>query len=110
MVSSDDRRAPATLAVPATGHPVSADALLEVRNLRAQFQLADRVAHAVEGVSFSIGRGEIVGLVGESGCGKSVTTQCILRTLPAPGRIVAGEILFKGQDLLKQNREEMRAI
>jgi peptide/nickel transport system ATP-binding protein len=84
--------------------------LLEVRNLHAQFQLADRVARAVEGVSFSIAPGEIVGLVGESGCGKSVTTQCILRTLPPPGRIVEGEILFKGADLLTKSREEMRAI
>jgi peptide/nickel transport system ATP-binding protein len=84
--------------------------LLEVRNLRAQFQLADRVARAVEGVSFSIAPGEIVGLVGESGCGKSVTTQCILRTLPPPGRITEGEILFQGADLLKKSREEMRAI
>ncbi len=121
MVSSDDQwaqvqtdgpavaqlRSPAGSATAAHGETRP---LLDVRSLRAQFQLGDRVAHAVEGVSFSIAPGEIVGLVGESGCGKSVTTQCILRTLPAPGRIVEGEILFKGQDLLKKSSEEMRAI
>jgi peptide/nickel transport system ATP-binding protein len=111
MVSSDDQQAQATLVAPAGRvAPSSAGALLEVRSLRAQFQLAERVAHAVEGVSFSIAAGEIVGLVGESGCGKSVTTQCILRTLPAPGRIVEGQILFKGEDLLRKSSEEMRAI
>ena len=65
---------------------------------------------AVDGVSFQVGRGEIVGLAGESGCGKSVITQCILRLLPPPGRIVQGALRFKGEDLLHKTREEMRQI
>jgi peptide/nickel transport system ATP-binding protein len=84
--------------------------LLDVRNLRAEFASSGGAARAVDGVSFQIAPGEIVGLVGESGCGKTVTTQCILRMLPAAGRMVDGEIIFKGQDLMRASREEMRAI
>ncbi len=68
------------------------------------------VVRAVEGVSFDIEPGEIVGLAGESGCGKSVTAQCILRMLPPPGRIVEGEIRFKGENLAKKSAEEMRQV
>ena len=84
--------------------------LLEVRNLKAYFLMRDYVIRAVDGVSFQIEPGEIVGLAGESGCGKSVTTQCILRLLPSPGRIVEGEIQFQGEDLLRKSTEEMRQI
>ena len=61
--------------------------LLEVKNLKVYFYLRDGVVKAVEGASFKIQRGEIVGLAGESGCGKSVTTQAILRLVPAPGKV-----------------------
>jgi oligopeptide/dipeptide ABC transporter ATP-binding protein len=64
----------------------------------------------VDGVSFDIFKGEIVGLAGESGCGKSVTTQCIQRILPPPGRIVGGDILMNGNSLLALSKDEMRQV
>jgi oligopeptide/dipeptide ABC transporter ATP-binding protein len=85
-------------------------ALLEVNDLKAYFFTHDSVIRAVDGVSFDLKPGEIVGLAGESGCGKSVTTQCILRLLPNPGKIVEGEIRFEGEDLLRKSPEEMRQI
>lgn len=84
--------------------------LLEVEDLRAHFFMRDAVVKAVDGVSFEIQPGEIVGLAGESGCGKTVTTQCILRVLPVPGRIVSGDIRLKRQSLLALSKEEMRQI
>jgi oligopeptide/dipeptide ABC transporter ATP-binding protein len=85
-------------------------ALLEVNNLKAYFFTRDSVIRAVDGVSFAVKPSEIVGLAGESGCGKSATTQCILRLLPSPGKIVDGEICFQGEDLLRKSPEEMRQI
>ncbi|MGH7822770.1 MAG: ABC transporter ATP-binding protein, partial [Candidatus Binatia bacterium] len=86
-------------------------ALLEVRDLRTQFQTDDGIANAVDGVSFSIGAGKTLGMVGESGCGKSVTALSILRLVPSPpGRIASGEILYQGRDLLKLSEEEMRRV
>jgi len=84
--------------------------LLEVENLRAHFFMRDDVVKAVDGVSFNLFPGEIVGLAGESGCGKSVTTQCILRLLPVPGRIVSGDIRLNGQSLLTLSKDEMRRV
>ena len=84
--------------------------LLEVKNLKVYFYMQDAVVRAVEGLNFSIHRGEIVGLAGESGCGKSVTTQAILRLVPAPGKIEEGEILLNGTNLLALSREEMRLV
>ncbi len=84
--------------------------LLEVENLRAHFFMPSGVLKAADGVSFQIQPGEIVALAGESGSGKSVTTQCIMRLLPSPGRIVEGAIRFKGEDLLSLSPEEMRQI
>src|SRR5215468_590888 len=75
--------------------------LLEVRDLRVYFNTPAGVLKAVDGVSFDIGRGETLGLVGESGCGKSVTAYSILRLVPIPpGEYAGGSILFKGTDLL----------
>ena len=81
--------------------------LLEVRNLKTYFFTNDGVVKAVDGVDFEVNEGEILGLVGESGCGKSVTSFSILQLVDDPGRIVEGEIIFKGQDLLKLSEAEM---
>ena len=85
--------------------------LLDVRNLQTHFFGRAGVAKAVDGVSFSIRAGETLALVGESGCGKSVTAFSILRLVAdPPGRIVGGEVRFEGQDLLKFDAARMRAI
>lgn len=87
------------------------DPLLEVRNLRTWFHTAAGVARAVDGIDLSIGRGETVGLVGESGCGKSVTALSLLRLIDAPGRIEAGSVIsFEGRDLLSLTERELRAV
>ena len=84
--------------------------LLEVRGLRTSFHTSDGIVRAVTGVDFHVNRGEIMGLVGESGCGKSVTSLSILGLVAKPGRIEGGEIIFDGQDLLKLREREMRAL
>ncbi len=84
--------------------------ILVVRNLRTYFYTDDGVVKAVDGVDLSVRRGEVLGLVGESGCGKSVTSYSILRLVSPPGRILSGEVWFDGQDLLKLGDEEMREI
>jgi peptide/nickel transport system ATP-binding protein len=85
-------------------------ALLEVADLRTQFFSEDGITRAVDGVSFSIAPGETLGLVGESGCGKSVTALSLLRLLPRNGRVIAGKIRFEGKDLLVLSEAEMRDI
>ena len=85
--------------------------LLEVRNLVTHFFTQDGVVKAVDGISYDIGEGEVVGVVGESGCGKSVHALSIMRLVAnPPGRIVSGEIVFEGEDLLQVNDAEMRHI
>ena len=85
--------------------------LLEVKDLRTYFFTDEGVVRAVDGVSWNINEGETLALVGESGCGKSVTALSILRLIPnPPGRIVEGSITFQGTDLLKISDSEMRAI
>ena len=85
--------------------------LLEVQDLHVHFVTTRGVVRAVEGISYSVRRGEVVALVGESGCGKSVSSLAIMRLLAKPaGRIVAGRILFEGRDLLKLSDDEMREI
>lgn len=81
--------------------------LLEVHNLRTHFFTEDGIVRAVDGVDFDVMPGEVLGLVGESGCGKSVTSFSILRLVGIPGRVVSGEILFEGQDLLKLPEADM---
>jgi len=85
--------------------------LLEVKNLKTYFYTDDGVAKAVDDVSFALDKGETLGLVGESGCGKSVTALSIMRLIAQPpGKIVSGEILFKGKDILKIPEKEMQDI
>ena len=80
------------------------EVLVDVKNLRTFFYTEDGVVPAVDGVDLTIHRGEIMGLVGESGCGKSVTALSIMRLIPnPPGKIISGEILFHGEDLLKKS-------
>jgi oligopeptide/dipeptide ABC transporter ATP-binding protein len=88
-----------------------ADPLLRVRDLRTYFYTDDGIARSVDGVSFEIGAGETVGLVGESGCGKSVTALSLMRLVRPPGRIEAtSEILFDGQNLATLSEKSMREI
>jgi oligopeptide/dipeptide ABC transporter ATP-binding protein len=84
--------------------------LLEVRNLKTYFATRHGEAHAVDDVSFTVEPGEALCLVGESGCGKSVTALSILRLVSSPGRIVGGEICYEGRNLLTLNDREMRAV
>ena len=84
--------------------------LLEVSGLRTSFATRDGIVRAVDGISFSVDRGEIMGLVGESGCGKSVTSLSIMRLVPPPGRTEAGSVVFEGRDLLTLRPEQMRSI
>ena len=86
------------------------DSILEVRDLKTYFFTDDGVVEAVDGMSFTIKRGEVLGLVGESGCGKSVASLSIMRLIDKPGKIVGGEVIFKGENLLKKTEEEMRKI
>ena len=84
--------------------------LLEVKNLRTYFNSEDGIVRAVDGVDFHVYPGEVLGLVGESGCGKSVTALSIMRLLSPPGKVETGEILFEGKNLLKLSEKQMRKI
>ena len=84
--------------------------LLEVEDLRTYFQTRAGLVRSVDGVSFSVGEGELLGLVGESGCGKSITALSIMRLISEPGKIVGGSIKFKGEELTTASSERMRAI
>ena len=84
--------------------------LLDVRGLRTTFTTRDGMVRAVDGIDFHVDRGEIMGLVGESGCGKSVTSLSILRLIGSPGRVEEGEVIFDGTDLLKIGGDAMRQI
>jgi oligopeptide/dipeptide ABC transporter ATP-binding protein len=84
--------------------------LLEVKDLRTHFQTRAGLVRAVDGVSFYLDRGELLGLVGESGCGKSMTALSVMRLIAPPGKIVSGEVLFDGTDLLRLSDAEMRQM
>ncbi len=83
--------------------------ILKVEDLRTQFFTSRGVVHAVDGVSFHVNPGETVAVVGESGCGKTITALSILRLVPEPGRIVSGKILFKGKDVVDMDGDEVRS-
>ena len=84
--------------------------LLEVRNLKTYFYTEDGVVRAVDGVNFEVYPGEVLGIVGESGCGKSVTSLSIMRLIAPPGKVGEGEIFFDGKDLLKLTEDQMTKI
>ncbi len=85
--------------------------LLDVKDLRTEFHTQDGIVHAVNGVSFSVDEGETLGLVGESGCGKSVSVLSVMRLIPQPpGKITTGQVIFQGRDLLKVDDEEIRSV
>src|SRR5919197_5037817 len=85
--------------------------LLEVKDLKTYFYTPDGVVKAVNGVSYTLDDGEALGLVGESGCGKSVSALSLMRLIPTPpGRIVEGEVVFEGRDLLKVSDEDIRRV
>jgi oligopeptide/dipeptide ABC transporter ATP-binding protein len=90
---------------------VTGDALLKVEGLKTHFYTEEGVVRAVDGIDFHLDSGETLGVVGESGCGKSVTALSILRLIPQPpGKIVAGDLIFKGRNLLSLPLEKMRKI
>jgi oligopeptide/dipeptide ABC transporter ATP-binding protein len=84
--------------------------ILSVRDLTVDFPLAGRRARAVDGVSLDLAEGEVLGVVGESGCGKSVTALSIMRLVPAPPARIEGQVLFRGRDLLRVSEKEMRRV
>ena len=84
--------------------------LLSVRDLRSAFFLDEGELWAVDGISFDVDIGETVGLVGESGCGKTIVAHSILDLIPYPGRVVSGRVMFDGRDLMQASPEEMRQV
>ena len=106
----------------ATGQPIETDAmteweriregreLLSVRGLRTVYRSKDRTVEAVNGVSFEMGESEILGLIGESGCGKTATCRSVMRLIDPPGEIVDGEVLFRGEDVLSMSEERVRRV
>ena len=85
--------------------------LLEVRNLRTYFYTREGVVKAVDGISYDLEQGEILGLVGESGCGKSVSALSILRLIQSPpGKVVDGEVIFDGNNILKMSAKELQQV
>ena len=91
--------------------PVATETLLRIDDLRTEFRLRRRTVHAVNGVTLELHAGETLGIVGESGCGKTVTALSILRLIPEPpGRIAGGHVWYKGQDLARLDQRDMRRI
>ncbi|MEE9298291.1 MAG: ABC transporter ATP-binding protein [Acidimicrobiia bacterium] len=84
--------------------------LLQVNGLSTWFHTRDGIVKAVDGVSFEVHRGEVLGLVGESGCGKSVTSLSIMQLVPSPGRNEGGEVLFDGENILEMSRRELESL
>ena len=87
------------------------ESLLEIRDLSVAFEVDEGEVQALDGVNLEVGQGQTLGLVGESGCGKSVTALSVMRLLPKPmGKVLAGSISFQGEDLLKLSPEKMRDV
>jgi oligopeptide/dipeptide ABC transporter ATP-binding protein len=87
-----------------------AEPLLEVKDLKVSFRTEDGLVHAVDGVSFTVEQGQVLGIVGESGSGKSVTMMSVLRLITDPNMRVEGQVLYKGRDLMKLGKDEMREV
>ena len=86
----------------------SDEILIQIKNLKTYFYTEEGVVKAVDGISFDIYDNEVIGLVGETGCGKSVTALSILNLVRAPGRIIDGQIIFRDINLVKLNKKEMK--
>src|SRR5437868_15545592 len=85
--------------------------LLQVKDLRTYFYTDEGIVKAVDGVTYDVQEGETLALVGESGCGKSISALSLLKLIPIPpGRIVSGEVLFDGEDILKLDEDDIRKI
>ena len=84
------------------------ETLLELRDLQVEYGWGDDAVRAVDGVNLTIGAGEIVGLAGESGCGKSTVANAAMQILRSPGNVVGGSILFRGEDLTARSEKELR--
>jgi len=90
------------------GPMIDSSHLLQIDELKTYFHTFEGTAKAVDDVTFSLDRGEVLGVVGESGCGKSVTAQSVMRLIPEPpGKIVHGQILFDGTDIVKLSMNQM---
>ncbi|MGI9667211.1 MAG: ABC transporter ATP-binding protein [Acidimicrobiia bacterium] len=107
MTSSEE---PQVSIVPPDVSRSAAETLLEVKGLQTHFDTREGVVKAVDGVSLSVNRGEILGIVGESGCGKSVTSFSIMGLVPKPGSVVGGEIIFNGENILEYSDADMRNL
>src|SRR5512141_2018986 len=100
-----------TLATDLDRKPGSQSTLLDIRGLKTHFATDDGIVHAVDGVDLTVERGETLCVVGESGCGKTVTALSVLKLIAMPpGRIVAGQILWQGRDLVPLGPDAMRQI
>ncbi|MBG9549875.1 ATP-binding cassette domain-containing protein [Cytobacillus firmus] len=84
--------------------------VLSVENLSTYFKTDKGIAKAVENVSFSLNKGEMLGLIGESGCGKTTVAQSILRLIEYPGKVVSGRVLLNGRDLIKASEKELSSL
>lgn len=85
-------------------------ALLDVKDLKTHFYTYNGIVKAVDGIDLHIRREEVLGIVGETGCGKSISARSMLRLVPDPGRIVSGQVLLKGEDIMALNEKQMRAV
>src|SRR6476646_10675503 len=114
MTGSIDEQAVVEELIPASERPRKHEPgdrpLLEVKGLRTSFRTRDGLVRAVDGIDFHVDRGEIMGLVGESGCGKSVTSLSIMGLVAKPGAVEGGEVIFDGHDLLKLKTDEVRKL
>ena len=100
-----------TSAAPATAPATAREPLLDIRGLKTHFKTDDGVVRSVDGVDIRIHRGETVGIVGESGCGKTVTAMSVLKLIPIPpGKIVEGQILWRGRDLVPLTTRQLDEI
>jgi oligopeptide/dipeptide ABC transporter ATP-binding protein len=95
---------------PASASTAAPERLLDVRGLQTHFDTRDGVVKAVDGVSVHVDRGEVLGIVGESGCGKSVTALSVMGLVAHPGKVVGGEILFNGKNIAAMSQDEMRSL